>query len=1412
MSGPGLLALALLIGAGAPGSAVAQFQGVKLAAAGDATIRFELAVPAPRFEAVPSADGTGAATRLVLDGHESGVGAGDRALPGRIVVVAVPPLGDVRVSAVGGEPEVHEAFRLAPVPGAPSGPAAAGGGVRAELLGVGWLRNQRIARIAVHPADYDAGSRRLVVYRRVEVTVAVDPAGDLGPPAESPDPFEEVYRGALLNYEQGRGWRRPATRRLLAGAALRPERLAAFAAAVPETSIYVGRQWIKIAVQQSGFYKVEYRLVRNLSLFSGDVDVDASAPLDSLRLFNWPGVPVLPVDSYCDSCDYREVAIAFQDDGDGRFGTNTDAFYFFAMGPSDWASLYDASRPESIFVDHPYETNNYYYLARSTPEAPMGGTPMRIASVNGTITDPSLSASTPVTFPARGHFEQDLEYWPNASPLYSINDRARFWEKWFWQGVSPGGSSTAVPPVDLPGADVAQPFRLRALAWGLNAPDDYPLHAVSADFNGLSLEPAPRVFYGMLEQVYDVTLANLQTAGNQFMMRVPTTVSQKTGLAWYDLYYRRAFQPVGECLAFDTPAGGNGGVIYRLGPFAHAAPPFVFDVTDPVRPVQVFIPVDTTQYAPRPDGYYLSFQVVETSRRRYRVVGTDSITSVPQPNILEAPLTSFENLRSFTERADYIIIYYDGFRAAADSLAAWRREHLPLAGATAPFMAKTVPISALYDQFSGGRTDPAAIRNFLRAAFYNWNGGGDPRRPSFVTLLGDASYDFKNITGRAPAGQPGCLVPTYEDNFDYGVMRQFVTDDWMLNVDSAAVVIPDFNGGRLPVGDPATALAVVVGKVLAHERSSPLGEWRNRLMLIADDDMQGAKPDPLLWTHLKQTMRLDAWFTPPHIDREYVYLHTYPTGPGASKPGAKAAIRQGINDGVSLVNFVGHGSPFQLADERVMLDSDVGALTNAPRFTVLVAASCDVGKFSDPTVQSLGERLITSTAGGAVGVISATELSFSGQNATLNQDVYRQLFSRDTICQYHTPLSAALLATKTGAVNPQKYQLMGDGATQMALPRLWVDIAVVDSTGAPLTAVKRGRTLAFRGRVLTCPGGGAVPLDGVVRLLIEDSQPIDSVMTDVVYEGERYVDSTHYYYRAGAIYRGDVGVANGEFHGRFVVPMEAREGDRGRLRAYVQGRAAGEGFDTDGVGFSATAVDSGAAPPGDVTGPRIGLSFVGGATSVRADAVLQVDLYDENGILTTDHSPRNGIIVTVDDNSASRVDITESFRYAADSYQSGRATFQLPDLAAGPHKVGVSAADNQAAGLGAGLHRSEASLDFIVVDQPNLRITRARLFPNPTQSRADGGGGGQFVVDAPGDSVNTLLRIYTASGRLIRTLTVFGGLEQVQVPWDGLDEEGDPLANGVYFFRVHINPRDPDGRSSPSQKAHADGRFVIVNR
>src|SRR5213078_2080610 len=141
---------------------------------------------------------------------------------------------------------------------------------------------------------------------------------------------------------------------------------------------------------------------------------------------------------------------------------------------------------------------------------------------------------------------------------------------------------------------------------------------------------------------------------------------------------------------------------------------------------------------------------------------------------------------------------------------------------------------------------------------------------------------------------------------------------------------------------------------------------------------------------------------------------------------------------------------------------------------------------------------------------------------------------------------------------------------------------------------------------------------------------------------------------------------------------------------------------------------------------------------------------------------QNSIIVTVDDNTTSRSDVTGTFRYAADSYQSGTASFQLPGLAPGSHQVKVSAADNLATGLDAVRHRSSATIGFQVVTTPPVSIAHTFVFPNPVRSGGRGSGG-VIVVDAPGDSINTLVRIYTVAGKLVRTLRQLGGVGQVQV-------------------------------------------------
>jgi hypothetical protein len=1413
---------------------------VKLAPATPGAVRFTVFTPEPRLMRVDAEAGVDA---VLLEGYEPTGRPGEPAIPVRTMLVAVPPVGEVKLTAVASELAVSDGLTLAPNPGLgedrqpasigrrPEAYGAAGSArpAAARLLSVTWMRNQRVARIAIEPVAYEPAARRMTLAKRIDIELAVPSLGALGPPAESPDPFEAVYRSSLINYEQGRAWRRPRTEALLAAARRAGVPLGAMAAlATPaDTSVYVGRTWVKMAIQRTGFYTVNFSRLRGTTL----VSASDSASFDSLRVFTWPGIPVLPENSYCDTCDYREVAMGIVSDegNDGQFSKNNDKIYFFAQGPDGWASDYDPNAADTAYVNHPYDRFNFYYLTLATVDRPVSGdaypvAPKRIGLGAGLRSGAPIGGETPQsTVPGRLHVERDLEPWVDASAVGST----LVWEKWFWRSLVVGQAFEDT--VDLPDAEISLPARFRMRHWGLSSNlflrnCTWPGfdHRLDVTYNDVVFPRRQWAGYTSSDRAaltYDTTGVFLRQMDNVVRVSVPQyfvpgcgSFIDRSGLAFCEYYYARRLQPVEDAIDFRTyPLSGR--FEYDIGPFVKQ-PLYVFDITDPLHPVRLTgTPTDSGS-----TGWMLTLADSQSVPHRYAVVPESVLVSdravISAGAVSDAPFTSLENLRSATQGADYLVLYFDGFAAAADSLDAWRTQRLPLVPGPPPYLTKKVPISAIYDQFSGGRLDPGAVRNFLRAA------SGWSKRPLYVTFLGDASFDFKDITGRAVPGQPGCLLPSFENNFDphFLIRRQYATDDWMVNVDDPIEVLPDYLSGRIPAGDATSALNVVTRKILAYERSAPFGEYRNAALLMADDNQQGEEcNDPIGWGHVTQTDQLNLVSTPTETDREFVYLHTYPNGPGFTKPDARVALFRDLNDGASLFNFVGHGSPFKMSDEGVFLDSDAGTLTNGLRLPLMVAASCDIGKFNDPTVQSLGERMMMSTTGGAIGVISSTEQALSGLNSFLNLLIYDALFTRDTLTiagitfpstgQYHMPASAALLAAKSvpqaQGTNSQKYQLMGDPATLLNLPRQWAEVRITDEAGAPLTQVARGQRVRFDGRVLDRPGGTLVPLDGVASVLIEDSAPTNLTPDDCP------VGSVPYRFSAGPLYRGDVTLAGGLFQGAFVASMDASAGALARVRVYVQGRAAAVGY-TDGVGDTPFEVTPGTPPAGDVEGPRISLSFVGGSTNVRGDATLQINLFDDSGIMTTAHAPQNSIVVTVDGNTTTRTDVTRSFRYAADSHQSGTASFQLPGLSAGPHTVMVSAADNLATGLDAALHRASATLEFRVVDTPPLSVNRTYLFPSPVRSGGPGSGG-VFVVDAPGDSINTMVRVYTVAGKLVRSLSRMGGSGQVQLTWDGLDAEGDPLAQGTYLYKVYVSGREADGRSSASQRATAEGRFIVLN-
>ena len=97
-------------------------------------------------------------------------------------------------------------------------------------------------------------------------------------------------------------------------------------------------------------------------------------------------------------------------------------------------------------------------------------------------------------------------------------------------------------------------------------------------------------------------------------------------------------------------------------------------------------------------------------------------------------------------------------------------------------------------------------------------------------------------------------------------------------------------------------------------------------------------------------------------------------------------------------------------------------------------------------------------------------------------------------------------------------------------------------------------------------------------------------------------------------------------------------------------------------------------------------------------------------------------------------------------------------------------------------------------------ITQMMNYPNPFTTST------RFVFTLTGSEVpdEILIQIMTVSGRVVREITedqlgeIHIGRNITEYAWDGTDEFGDPLANGVYLYRVktQLNGEDIERRES----------------
>lgn len=715
---------------------------------------------------------------------------------------------------------------------------------------------------------------------------------------------------------------------------------------------------------------------------------------------------------------------------------------------------------------------------------------------------------------------------------------------------------------------------------------------------------------------------------------------------------------------------------------------------------------------------------------------------------------TLQDLTRPNSKLEYLIVAPRAFVDGAVSLAEFRSD----GSAVSSLATSVVALEDIYQMYGAGRVSPVAIRNYLSYVYSVC--------PNFkyVLLVGSGTFDYRGYNNRLSPN----IFPPYEE-------EDGVFEDFYGVLDSGETVRfgsydLDLAVGRIPAQSPAE-FAYYVQKAKDYEKlgSMDYSDWRSNLLLAADDAFNNGHADYTPHTKYQENLSgmVDSLAAKQNTrwTMKKVYLLDYEGDAAGQKKDAAEDFINILSQGALFATYFGHGSKTDWAAEGLMKPSYIAKLSNKGRYTILGSFSCTVGRFDEGNIKSLSEEMLLAPGVGSIASIGATRETFASYNYAFGSSLIRNALVENLVYLGDAFLKAKGIETagfSSHRVNNERYVLMGEPVIRMPVTERKI---VLDQSIKKLQALDK----------VTLSGSVEGLDDGFVQLSLHegrvikkvDAQNKDTTLLDIVYDG-------------ALVYSEEVPVKNGRFSTQFVTPKKMSIGD---TAAEFKAWAYSTRSNTIGRMWlnklAITGISSYADSLKDTVPPAIQIQFcyAGGlATSfsdgqvvkLQAPACLQVVVEDSTAIDYREQADE-GIsfeIVGLQDpfhpwpyleQNSKRAKMRMNF--ATEKYPAGRYVFKVRALDV----------------LG---NVSVKTLNVEITDDMEMGLADVFNAPNPMGKKGTTFYFKNLAVDRD-SKVNIF--IYNQNGRLVKVLKdAVSGVTR----WNGRDEQGRPLANGLYHYVV----------------------------
>lgn len=1082
--------------------------------------------------------------------------------------------------------------------------------------------------------------------------------------------------------------------------------------------------WVKVKVTDSGIFAIT----------QSDLAKWGFKDITKVKVCGYGGAPVSETltDSQIDDLPQVPVLVA-----GGKL-------FFYAQGPTTWLS--NSTLITYKQYQHPYATAGYYLI---TDRDDMTQNAISSVDAAATATDATMK-----TFTDRLFHEKEL-YTATASGTYLMGEDFKYNTTQSFKFSLPD----YVEGTDL---TVLTAFAAKTIGGSSNK--------LTFQYNGTNLTSTSSDNIAPVTSSY--TAVNVSESAKSFKLS-SSDLTYTIGFAYSGtLYtanldyitvnYTRKLALNGGIVQFRTPKTMAAGATACVSNCASAT--HLWDVTTANRPFEIT--------ATKADN---SITFAQSAKGGREYVAFDETANVPSPTFVET--VANQNIHA-QATPDMIVISPTEYIAQAQRIAAMHEQ-------VDSMRVLVLDQQEVFNEFSSGTPDFMAYRKVAKM-FYDRGVDSTGHKMGYLLLFGRGTYDNRQLTSTVKAlGYP--MLLTWQSANGTDEIYSYSSDDLLSMMADGSGSVPaseklDIAIGRMPIKSVSEAKDVV-DKLVNYVTKTDFGSWKNNVLMIADDENNGVhmiQAESVIKAN-KDNGGSDFVFN-------RIYLDSYvaeSTGQGRTYPGARKDFFQKLDEGVLLLDYIGHSSGVTWSAEGLLTNTDIGKLY-LKHLPLFYTASCEFTRL-DAVTPTGGEDIFLNSRGGAIALITTARQVTISDNGVLNRYVGAYMYRRDASGNYLRIGDILRLGKNMylGDSNKLRYYLVGDPAMRLAYPNYKIKIESINGQALSadnMPSFKARETLVIKGAIYTPKGEKATGFNGTVSPTLYDAE--QSVVTHGYGD-----DGLEYAYqdRSNKLATAKDTVVGGEFSVKLSVPSEitfpSSFGNYSPAMLSMYASTA-DGHEANGTNeqLYIYGYDDGAVT--DTVGPAIkslvlnGSDFKDGA-NVNESPMVIASLSDASGINFSSSGIGHQMSLVLD-GKTSYSDV--SAYYSAETCGEGCAgniRYPMTDLAEGAHTLKLKVWDTFE-------NSSEQTINFNVVKGLQPELYQVYTTTNPASVEA------VFYLkhNRPDALITVTLKVYDLMGRELWSTTQTGKSDMFTsfpITWNLTDGAGRRVPRGIYIYKAGIS-------------------------